>query len=358
MKPQNWLFLWVVLASFSAQAKEFTQEIERVIPLRSHGDLEITNNRGDIFIDGWSQDRVRLKAKRTADAASADEAKRLFVAMDIRHRVNADDIEISAEYGHGLTLEERLRERASPRSSMALFILAPSNLKMRLWAANGKVRVRGWKGALDIRSSEGPITIENSECKGLSVMCPGCEIHLLDVESKSVRVMGGSGKIRLRDVRTSHAYVETESGPIDSEGFKGEQLFVSRSGPIRLQKSKGHIGFHSQEGAVEVLDGLGYLSGKTFSGNITARMRAWEFDDKAIIESVSGEIALELPAKFSGELDLWSENGKLMRTFPMRSTQSAGEISSTVRQIGIAGEGGEVLRVHSEKGSVKLTAGK
>ena len=60
-------------------------------------------------------------------------------------------------------------------------------------------------------------------------------------------------------------------------------------------------------------------------------MRDWEFADKAVIESVQGNIRLSLPADFSGEVDLFSEKGRAEAGFPVERTEERGGSKSSIR---------------------------
>lgn len=345
--------------AFPARAAEFEEDFERVIALRSKGELLITNNRGDIVIEGWAQDKIRVRARRRASVDSEAEARKLFAAMDLTHRVNDGSTEVSAEYGRGLTLEERLRERQSPRTSMELSILAPASRALRVWAVNGRVTVKGWKGAVDIRSSSGPVLLENVRGDAISVVCPSCSVQLSSVRG-TVRCMGGSGTILLNDIAGPSVYVESDAGAIRATRIAGEQLYVSKTGHVLVQNMQGHAEFHTQSANVEVLEGQGLVSGRTSSGNITLRMQRWRFSDKALIESVRGSIDLELPRSFSGELDVRSAFGKVEVDLPMSRTpkNEAQPVVAGSHRSGTVGDGGEILRVFSERGDVRLRRGK
>src|SRR4051812_26136582 len=53
-------------SSPQAPVREFQDEIERDFTLRSTGQLQVTNMRGNIVLQGWSLDKIRVKARRRA----------------------------------------------------------------------------------------------------------------------------------------------------------------------------------------------------------------------------------------------------------------------------------------------------
>src|SRR5688500_4174946 len=129
---RTWLvILWVcgfLATGQAAQGAEFFDEVEKDFSLRSMADLQVTNLRGGIIINGWPLDTIRVKARRKAIAETEEEAKKLFSNVDFRFRALDDDIELSAEYGRGLDIEQRLRERESPHTSMEMVVYAPAKL--------------------------------------------------------------------------------------------------------------------------------------------------------------------------------------------------------------------------------------
>jgi DUF4097 and DUF4098 domain-containing protein YvlB len=363
--------LLFVLFTWTASAEEFLEESEKLIPLRSSGSLQILNNRGDIVIEGWSQDKIRLKLNKKTISNDPVEAKRLLGSAGIQHREIDGGVEISAEYGRGLTLQERLRERDNPKTSMEMILSAPARAPLQILAFSGKVILRQWRGTVQIRSGAGSIHIENSRGDGIFVLCPSCAISASAIHA-SLRCVGGDKPVILNGVQGDEIYVETGAGEVRAHDIRGEQLYVSKTGAIKIQKSRGHVEFNSRDSEVDIDEVYGFVSGRTASGNITARIRDWVFHDRAFIESSSGNIVLELPHAFSGEVDLTAPSGKLMVGSPFdlklnsltrlsgRSSapsKAADSFSGHAHLSGVLGLGGDQLRVVSERGYVRLSAG-
>jgi len=353
-------FLILLVLSFVAPvySAEFHEEVERDFPLRSIGQLNLTNMRGDLTIQGWALDKIRVKARRTAIAETAEEAKQLFSAIDFRYRMLDRDIELSAEYGRGLSIEARLKEREHPKTGMQMTVYAPANLKLRVWAVDGKATVKSWNAPVEVRTAAGPIFIENVKADHVSLLCPTCPMTVKSVRG-SVRCMGGTGDIALDQVAGAHIYVESSSGALRLNGVKGEQLYVSKSGAVTGRVLDGRMEFHTQQASVELTDASGFLSGRTETGDISAKMRRWNFSDKALVESVQGNISLHLPFTFSGDVDIWSQQGKTDVTFPVRKNQEKTSFGPEPmgRVLGKVGDGGELLKVYSEKGDVRVSRG-
>jgi hypothetical protein len=85
-------------------------------------------------------------------------------------------------------------------------------------------------------------------------------------------------------------------------------------------------------------------------------MRKWVFRDKAFIESGRGNLTLTLPATFSGDVDLWSLSGNAGIAFPLVRNVSGAFVGPEPanRISGRVGRGGELLRLYSEFGDVRV----
>ena len=346
----------VLLFSRPVFAAEFIDEIERDFTLRSIGRLQVTNLRGGITIQGWALDKVRVKAKRKAIAENDEEAKKLFGALDFRYRVIDKDIELSAEYGRGLDINQRLIERQTPRTSMEMVVMAPASLVLRVLSVDGAVSVREWSGPLEVRTTAGTITIEGIKSPSVSLLCTTCSMKVTDLKG-ALRCMGDSASIHVKGVSGDQVYVETVSGSQTLSDVKGEQLYVATSGRINGEKLSGRIEFNSQSGDINIADSFGFFSGRTESGNISLKIKEWKFDDKAIIESVKGNVWLGLPAGLSADLELMSVHGAVKNAFKLKSLPTAvygPQPANMVR--GRVGDGGEQLRVSSINGNVEIAS--
>jgi DUF4097 and DUF4098 domain-containing protein YvlB len=334
---------------------------ERDFILRNNGELNVLNARGDIIVEGWAQDRIRVKGEKIAKIDDPKEAHRMMGVTDLNFKNNGKIIELSAEYGKGLDIEGRLKERALSRVSMDLTVFAPSSLPLKVWAVNGKVTLKNWSANIEIRTTEGPVEIENIKKSGeISVFCSSCSVKINSARGP-VRCLSGNGNVALSDVEGSPIYTETDGGQVHATRVEGDQLYVTQTGSIVGLQLKGRIEFQTHQGSVNVTDSSGFLSGRTESGTIFAQMNEWEFLDKALIESMSGSISLVLPSGISAEVDLRSGQGKVFSAFPLLSPRNhqalRKERSSSrpfSRMMGIVRDGGEQLKLASESGDVSL----
>ena len=353
-----WIWVGVFPQSRGWALTEFVQVTEKDFSLRSMGPLQITNAKGDISIQGWSQDRLRIKFIKKVQAETEAAAAPLFNRIQYRFEVKDGNIEISNQYGESLSIEEALKERENHGVRADMVIFAPANLKLSLWSVKGKISLKGWNSALAVRSHDGPLQVENVKSESVSVDCMTCAISLKDIRS-NLRVKSNSGSIYAENITGKDLFFATDSGAIRTVRIAGAQIYVAKEGQIDGQELDGKIEFHTEGGNVALKQSSGFLSGNTESGNILAQMVSWKPSDKALIESISGNIDLTLPFSFSADVDLETATGKIQVGFPLiLQRDGLQKQTSTQKILGKIGDGGEYLRVDTKSGSIRLESEK
>lgn len=354
-----WIGLFLAVLP-EVKAAEVVEETEKSIPLRSMDKLEIINSMGDVQVQGWAQDKVRIKIRKTIQSTTEEEKKSLLNAIDYRLETREGMIEISSQYGKDLSAEERkrVRDQIPSRVKLDILISAPSRLKTEIWTTQGDVSLKSWANSAEIRSKDGQVRVEGFKADRLSVLCEACGIQLRNVNS-GVRCMGESGPMTLKQVQGPNIYLETVSGDVHLSHIQGSQLYVTKTGSIEGQHLEGRVGFLSDQAAIALVEVSGSINGKSRSGNLTASIRDWRPQEKSIIESGSGSIRLTLPRSFSAEIDLESPEGITETQFPIdqeprffAGSQKTEELKHHLK--GIVREGGELLKVYSATGNVWL----
>jgi DUF4097 and DUF4098 domain-containing protein YvlB len=343
----------------NGHAAKFNNEIDKDFPLRSIGRLQLTNVLGDITVQSWAFDKIRIKISKETFAESEEKANALFEGMDYRYSSSAGGIELSSQYGKNLSIKERLQQKQNPRARLDIEILAPSYLNLKIWSAGGRVMIKNWNAFTDIRSSNGLIQIDGMNAEKLFVQCLSCRADLKDIRS-SIRVLGGAGQVSLENAKGKSIYIETGSGSQRVAHVEGEQLYVSKKGTLEGQFLEGKVEFHTQEAAVNLREVSGFLSGTANTGNITASIRDWEASDQALIETVRGNITLVFPETLSADADIWSVGGATLLGFHLVRSQDSMVFGPepTNHLVGRVGDGGPLLRVFSEHGDVSVIQAK
>jgi hypothetical protein len=343
----------------NSYAEKFKNEIEKDFPIRSIGRLQLTNVKGDISVQSWAQDKIRIKITKETFADSSEKANVLFEGVDYRYTNTVGGIELSSQYGKNLSIEERVQQKLNPRVRMDMAVLAPPSLNLKIWSGGGRVLVKNWNAFTDIRANDGLIQIEGMNAEKLLIQCVSCNADLKDIHS-SLRFLGGAGKVSLENAKGKNIYVETSTGSQKLSRIQGGQLYVSKKGPIEGQYLMGKVEFHSQEAPIDLREISGFLSGTAETGNVLARIREWEATDQALIETIRGNISIVFPEALSADADIWSVGGVTILDYPLVRSQDNRVFGPEPvnHLVGRIGDGGELLRVFSEYGDVSVIKGK
>jgi DUF4097 and DUF4098 domain-containing protein YvlB len=342
--------LILLLLGGSALAADFEAQIYREVPLRSVGVLQVSNLRGSVEVQPWSQDRIRVVATKRVTAETAGEAERLMAIADVRVEQQDKGMEVRAEYGQHLELDQRLKERKSPRVSMDLLIQAPSYLQLRVLTGPGRASLREWKGPAEIRSSAGRLRVEHFRGSSLAVACESCRILLADVRAET-RILAVSGRIELKRISGAKLFVDTQRGDVVSEDVRSEhQVYVLRDAKMVATRAVGEIEFTSLAGSVSLGRCEGSVSGKTGSGSIRLDLKRWDTRDRSFLESESGDVELSLAADAEGEIELVpGSEGKIESDFERLVRNPA-----TGRAQLKLGSQKRQMRISSQKGAIRL----
>ncbi|MBV2362676.1 DUF4097 family beta strand repeat-containing protein [Streptomonospora nanhaiensis] len=116
---------------------------------------------------------------------------------------------------------------------------------------------------------------------------------------------------------TAKTQLRTASADITADGLGGEVEVNTVSGSVSARNLHGNLRFNTVNGQVAVAGGrLSDLSGKTASGAFLADVEVAP-SGRVRLGSISGEIALRVPAETSAAVELRSATGKLSSDFTL-----------------------------------------
>lgn len=367
------LAVFLLFLPFLVAAEEFRLESEKDYPVRSLGVFDVKNPLGNVRIQGWTQDRIRIHATRVVEAADVEKARAIAATVDYNLAEQGQDIELSAVSGKGLDLEDRLKHRKSAQMRLDLVIRAPVSLTLNVWTVGGAIDVSGWNAPVHIRGFSGKVNLSDISAGsgGVTVVCPECPIQLVSVKGQ-VRCVGGNGEITASQISGKELYFEAQKGSIRATQLRGNITLTTVDGAIEGEALEGHTEFSSRFGKVDLKAMKGFLSGRTLASPVNASVLFWQFEDKAFIESDLGSIDLKLPHSFSGLIDVGSHENQVTLELPVHPLQRNDRILMGIQPVGKRVRGwagtagpshrklGEVqteneLRVVSQKGSVRIS---
>jgi hypothetical protein len=170
----------------------------------------------------------------------------------------------------------------------------------------------------------------------------GCPVQLGVVNAGAI-VSGITAKTSVRSV----------SGNVTLDGVTGTVDANTVSGDIEAQGIGGRIGFNSVSGDLTLADGsVGRLDAKTVSGRVTADIDL-ERDARLQVGTVSGAVAIRLPAETNAWVALRSAAGRVQSEFGGLSSGRQPGANTLNGQLG-GGDGVGKLSVTTMSGQVTL----
>ena len=147
--------------------------------------------------------------------------------------------------------------------------------------------------------------------------------------------------------------VRSVSGNVTLDGVTGTVEANTVSGDIEAQGIGGQIGFNSVSGDLTLADGsVGRLDAKTVSGRVTADIDL-EPDARLQVGTVSGAVAIRLPAETNAWVALRSAAGRVQSEFGGLSPSRPPGTNTLNGQLG-TGDGLGKLSVTTMSGQVTL----
>jgi hypothetical protein len=166
----------------------------------------------------------------------------------------------------------------------------------------------------------------------------------LGVVNATAIVSGVSARISVKSV----------SGDVTLDGVTGAVDANTIAGNVEAQGLDGKVAFRSVSGDLTLADGcLGRLDARTVSGRVTADVALARAADMRI-STLSGEVAIRLPAETDAEVRLRSTSGQVHSGFD--GTRGTGGTGGTgARPVtGVLGSGSGKVSVSSMSGNVTL----
>ena len=168
-----------------------------------------------------------------------------------------------------------------------------------------------------------------------------CPAQLGTVNATAV-ISGVSARTSLKSV----------SGDLTLDGVTGSVEANTVSGNLEAQSLNGSLVFHSVSGDLTVADGkVGRIDARTVSGRVTADVDLTPAGEMRV-STLSGEVAIRIPAQASARLSLRSASGQVHSDFDgLASSPGARNVSGTL------GGGSGRLSVASMSGDVTILRG-
>jgi DUF4097 and DUF4098 domain-containing protein YvlB len=173
----------------------------------------------------------------------------------------------------------------------------------------------------------------------------------LQVPTKtSVDIRTGGGDVKVRQL-AGDTNLETSGGDVEVSGLAGNLTARTSGGDIELRDLSGDVNVKTSGGDITLENASGRVEARTSGGDVTAALARGNAKGGEI-ETSGGDIKVRVDPAVSLTLDASTSSGEVVSDLPLKIT---GEISPS-RLHATLGSGGETLRVHTNGGSVHISA--
>jgi DUF4097 and DUF4098 domain-containing protein YvlB len=174
------------------------------------------------------------------------------------------------------------------------------------------------------------------------------EVQVPTKTNVDIRTGGGDVKVRHLEGDTN---LETSGGDVGVSGLAGNLTARTSGGDLELRDLGGDLNVRTSGGDITLENARGRVEAHTSGGDVTAALARGNAKGGEI-ETSGGDIKVRVDPAVSLTLDASASSGEVTSNLPLKVT---GEISPS-RLHATLGSGGETLRVHTNGGSVHISA--
>lgn len=262
VKFRSLIFVSALLLAATAQARE----VDETIDAAAKGHVDISNVAGEINVEGWSRNSVRV------EGMLGENVEELVLERD-------DDI---------VTVKVKVPKRSRSKISSEISVYVPQASSIDVSGVSADITVEGVTGKQSLHTVSGDVS---------------AEAHAA-IQAHSV-----SGDVSVEgDGKVMEVRANTVSGDVDVSGVNGEIAVEAVSGDVFVEA--GVI----ERFAAETVNGDIDISGKLSKGG---RISA---------SSVNGDVEIEFEGSVSADFDIETFNGDIDCCFgpePRRTSKYA-----------------------------------
>ncbi|MCK9425292.1 MAG: DUF4097 domain-containing protein [Ignavibacteriaceae bacterium] len=217
-------------------------------------------------------------------------------------------------------------------------------------SAYSTMQIEKVNGFVDIRNQGGTINVKDVD--GVKVDAAYATIAIKSVTGKSAKdifIKGQSGKLVLENI-AGNLNIESLYSPMELRNIKGDVKIDGTSADIYGEKITGNLNIKSNYSKVFVRE----LSSK----NIFIKDQSSQVELKLIavpaeidIENDYGNVNVEMPGGYSGEVNLSAEYGNISSNLPVDIKKT----SSSTTASGKVGSGNGKINIETKSANITLT---
>jgi hypothetical protein len=390
------------------QGRYYVAEITKSFTVEKSGTLRVSGIRGDIQVETWDKNEVRIHETKKMDVFTEAEAKETLERSKSSYRQNGNIIEIAGERysrdwikskfkitvpkvfnvdlqtsGGDLTVSQLVGQVDLKTSGGEITLkdidgivqaktsggdieVINSKKRVTLKTSGGDIELESIGGPLIAKTSGGDISLKGSEAD-VDIRTSGGEIEIVDVGGK-VKAHTSGGQIRVENTRGS-VNVHTSGGDIELRNIGGMVDASTSGGDIEGRTIGGSTTVSTAGGSIELKDVKGGVQAQTAGGDITIEITLTDFkkEHNVDLRTSGGELALyipeKLPATIRAEIELtdrW-EDYNIYSDFPLTISEEPGREKGRsrrgrriIRSEGNINGGGDLIELYTTNGDIHI----
>lgn len=226
-------------------AQAASDDIDREFNVASGGTLYLESDAGNVDVNTWNQERVRVQIRNTN-------------GFDVNVGQKGNNIEIVADSERGFF--------GFGRSNIGFTIDVPQNYNLDIDTGGGHIFVQDITGNIKADTSGGAIEIGNVTRGNVVADTSGGRITILNVDG-DVDADTSGGSIKIGDV-TGSVNADTSGGRITIGNVQGDMVADTSGGNIEVGEGGGRVELDTSGGTIRAGWAQGPLTADTSGGNI------------------------------------------------------------------------------------------
>jgi len=338
--------------------QSFSSVSERDLTLRHAFPLYIQHRLGDLSVQGWVQDRIRVEMKMRVLAETQEEANREFAKLNLITFESKDRFEVRVGQTQGVDLVSKMRNRQKNTVQVDLQIRAPYQSNLSVVLGEGRrMKLDQWRGSLTLAGKENILSLSEMNLGGdMTLNCLNCETEIRQSTLKG-RISVGSKPVTLSGIESQGLSIDGLGEEIRIDQCSGNMAVHTKSGRLSVSRYKGRLQFQSEEGGAYLTQFSGGADIQTASGQVILDIE--DLQAGLNVDTEKSDIQIGLQPDFKGGLDLKSLRGDVVVQFPYEATRQLSMNrygpSSLGRVDGTVGNKAEpLIHAYSKQGGVRL----
>ena len=192
-----------------------TETFEKTVSFQPGGQLKVENVNGNITIETWDKQEIRIYATKTAHADDKKSAHEILEATKIEITSTPDRIHVRTHHPKNEILLQ------DDSITVTYTITTPAQINLDLESVNGNIDTRGTNGPIRAETINGSLDIQNMQ------------------DGLRAETVNGSIHISVADQTNSDIHIKTINGGIEltlPEHFKGQLKTHTLNGKLQVDR--------------------------------------------------------------------------------------------------------------------------